>query len=348
MFRIAEVIETKKVYKTKQKDDENNPLFDGSILIRLNAGSRVAGQVYNVWAAPATFNKRIPLIGEQVLVFTAPSTNNYTSSNTKKYNWFYFNPYNSVDDYSNHNFPKLWYRNEIAKPSKSVAEILNDKKEVGYTTKKTIGGYKPLQPYEGDDIWQGRFGQTIRMSRQLNDVNTPGTSIYEKQPTWQSSTADSPLMIISLRKPESGNSYFVENIKNDDASIYLASKHKLNTIDVGFKKNTNAIKIPQYDAGSQLILDSNRLVLNAKKDIAFLIGAKEVVVTSPKIILQTNKYNVSVDDLMDWLNSFIKEVWSLATASAMFTTMMGPTGPATNAANITKLHKADWTKKFKI
>ncbi len=60
---IAEVVETKMAYKSNQKDENGNYLPIGSIQIRMGGSDTSLGQVRNVYARPAIFNKRIPLIG---------------------------------------------------------------------------------------------------------------------------------------------------------------------------------------------------------------------------------------------------------------------------------------------
>lgn len=346
-FQIGEVVETKKAYKTKQKDENNNILYNGSLLVRVGAGHSYLGQVRTVWAAPANFNRRMPLIGEQVLIFTAPGTET-SSEDFKQLRWFYTTAYNAVDDVTSHQFPKDWTRSSHNKGSKPASPGLNDRKEVGYTIDKNIGGTKPLQPFEGDDLWEGRFGQSIRFSRHFQMTNAPGPGIYEKQPTWKGSSKNDPILIIRVKKPEKGSSYDIEDLKKDDASIYLTTKHKLLNLKVGFKRNRDAIKIPTYSGGPQLVLDSDRIVINAKKDFAFLIAKKETVTTAEQVLMQSKRYRVYLDDLMDWLDDLAKQFWKLASAQATYTTMMGPTGIASNVAEITKIHKVNFQKYFKV
>lgn len=350
-FQIGEVVETgKKTYRTGQKDELGEPLFAGSIQVRIGAGNHVLGQVRTVWAAPGTFSRRMPLIGEQVLIFTAQATGTDQPKHDADYKplrYYYLAPYNAVDDQANHHFPKDWERSKHAEGSRKASKGLNDIEEIGYTTSKRIGGWKPLQPFEGDDLWEGRFGQSIRMTRHFEKTNSPGLDIYEKQPTWRGTSKDDPIMILRIKKPEKGASYDIEDIKKDDASIYMATKHKLLNMKVGFKKNRDAVQIPIYSKGPQIAIDSDRVVINARKDMAFLIAKKEAVMTSEKVLLQDKKYKVYLTDLMDWLEALSRELWKLTTAQATFTTMMGPTAVSTNSAQVTKIHKANFIKYFK-
>tara|TARA_Y100000389_G_scaffold204903_1_gene260646 strand:+ start:2148 stop:3194 length:1047 start_codon:yes stop_codon:yes gene_type:complete len=347
MFKTGEVVETAKAYKTKQRDEYNNLLYDGSIQVRVGSNDDSLAQIRTVWAAPAVFNKKMPLIGEQVLIFTSPGTE-VSNADEKMDRWYYMNSYNSVDDVTLHNFPKFWKRSVHAKGSRTSSPGLNDKGEVGYTISKSVVGAKKLQPFEGDDLWEGRFGQSIRFTRHLTGENSPGINIYEKQPTWDGSTANDPLLIMRVNNTQTGEGYAIEDLSDDAASIYLASNHKLPKLQVGFRKNLDAIKIPNYSNSPQLVLDSSRIVINASTDKAFLIGKTQTVITAEKVLMQSKKHKVDLDDLMEWINSLAAELFKLTTAQAVFTSFTGPTGPATNSGAVTKIHKADFVSKFKV
>ena len=345
MFHIGEVVETKKAYKTNQQDEYGNPLYNGSIQIRVNQHTNFLGQIRTIWAAPATFNIRIPLVGEQVFIFTAPSAQE-SSPDMKDAHWFYMSPYNATDSMTLHNFHNNWERSKHAEGSKQTVETLNDIKEVGYTINTNPINNKHLQPFEGDDLWQGRHGQSIRFSRHVESVNKEGVGVYQKQPTWVGKRLNDPLLIINLKRPESGEDYAVEDLKDDPASIYMALRHKLYKLQPGFKKDSDVASTPTYDKSPQLLINSNRVVINARTDKAFLIGSTAAVVTARKVRFVTQKYKVDVDDLMDWLKDFIKEMSSTHKGSAPFAAAMGPTGPARNAAKVAML-KSRFGQKFK-
>ena len=87
-----------------------------------------------------------------------------------------------------------------------------------------------LQPYEGDFLVQGRFGQSLRFGSALepSDENT-----YVKQPSWEigMSGKGGPINILragqSPSMNNSNNDYIVEDINGDKASIYVCSGQKL-------------------------------------------------------------------------------------------------------------------------
>lgn len=353
---IAEVLETKKAFKPNQRDDDGNILPLGSIEIRIGSHENNLNQVRNVYARPATFNRRIPLIGEQVYVISAP-TNDWSATGVKGIGFLYFSPLNSTDDLTLHQFSKLWSRKASVK-SKPTAQRKSDKEIPGYTFPKTPKRTFNIQPFEGDDIFEGRFGQSLRFgSTILGD-----TSVYDKKPTWKGAANTDPIVILRIKKPSGGtskgvstsskergfsNKYVVEDIDKDEASIYLTSTQVISQLKAGFNKNLDTKTLGTWKQGSQAVVSADRIILNARKNKLFLIGKEQVVITGKKILFQTEKFKVSLDDLMDWLKKWLDEDQKLSTGAMTYVTAAGPTGPSTNTAQYILLATKDYLK-FKM
>jgi hypothetical protein len=351
MLQIAEVIDTRKAFKTGQKDDNGNRLFKGAIEVRIGGKKGIFNTVDNVYAAPAFFNKRIPLVGEQVFIFKGMSTEKH-DARQKTVDFYYFTLVNVIDDVTLQTMPFNFQRDAInngKNPLRPAPPGIADFKQIGYTIKKNPSTSKMLQPFEGDDLWEGRFGQSIRFTRHGGFSYPPGPGIYEKNSLtyWPGAKENDPLMIIKVKKPESGNSYDIEDISKDAASIYLTTSQKLLKFKGASSKNLDVKLAPTWSGGSQIVIDADRVIINAKKNKAFLVGKEQSVVTGKKVLLQSDKYKVDLDDLMDWINSAYAEFWKLATAQMQYLTAMGPTAASTNVAQITKIHKVDWNLKFK-
>lgn len=337
---IAEVVEIKTSLKDSQKDDEGNVLPVGSIQCRIGGRESNIGQVRNIWARPYSFFRRLPLIGEMVILFTGP-TNDWSSTTNKGVGFYYINPINATDNVTLNTFPKIWKRKGLASSAGGAGERLSDKEEVGYTFDKKPRKVDFLQIYEGDDLMEGRLGQSIRFGSSI----VGNTGVYSKKPTWKSAKNGDPLIIMRVNsKSGAGNKYTVEDLKEDDASIYIASKQSLSSLKAGFDKNTDAKQIGNWSAGSQVVVDADRLILNAKKDMLFLIGAKQTTITGKKILLQTDKYKIDVDDLMDFLKKWLGYQTDLATAKAVYSTASGPTALASNSAQFIQLQSTDFMK----
>jgi len=345
MLKVGEVVETKMAYKSNQKDDDGNILPHGTIQVRLGDITLMT-QVRNEYASPALYNKRIPLIGEKVLIITAPK-NESSTTKWKRIGYLYLTCYNTIDDVVTGHFPYHWQRDPSSPPPNPGADRLADKKELGYTFKKNPPGNKFLQPFEGDDLWEGRHGQSIRLGRSYDTVNSPGIGIYEKQATWKGGKNHDPILIIKVKKPESGDGYDIEDISKDEASIYLTTSQKIPNFKPGFNKNTD-VKQLSNKSGPIAFINSETVVLNSTKEKIYLIGKKETVTTAEKVLMQSRKYKVDLDDLMDYINELTKYFWQLCSSQAVLLTMSGPTATSTHVTQVTKLHNVDFNKKFKM
>lgn len=337
---IAEVIEIVKCYKPDQKDDQGNPLPLGSIECRIGSHSSNIGQVKNVFARPCVWSTRMPLIGEQVILILGP-TNDWSTSSNKGSGFMYLSPINGVDSLTLHAFPQLWKRKSSGTSGGSAGQRKSDREEPGYTFPKIPRNVDPIQPFDGNDIFQGRHGQSIRFGSSV----VGDTSVYSKQATWKGSKADDPLMILRVSsKSGAGNKYTVEDLKEDDASIYLTSKQSLSSLKAGFDKNMDVKQLGNWMQGSQAVVDADRVTINAKKDMLFLVGAKQVTVTGKKVLFQSDKNRVDLDDLMDFLKKWLDLDNDLTSGKAVFSTPAGPTATATSMAQYLQLKTADFTK----
>lgn len=338
-MQIAEVVETVQMYKPNQKDDRGNPLPLGSIEVRLASHSSNLGQVRNIFAAPCFWTGRYPLIGEQVILISAPS-NDWSSTSNKGTGFFYIAPVNGVDSMVLHAFPQLWKR-KTSSSSGNAGQRKSDKEEPGYTFLKKPRNVDPLQPFDGNDLIQGRHGQSIRLGSSV----VGDTSVYSKQPTWKGGKADDPIMIFRVStKSGAGNKYTIEDLKEDDASIYLTSKQSLASLKGGFDKNMDVKQIGTWTGGSQVVIDGDRVTVNSKKDMLFLIGAKQATLTGKKVLFQSDKYKVDLDELMDFLKKWLGYDTDLASGKAQYSTPAGPTAVSTNMSQFIQLQTTDFMK----
>lgn len=349
---VAEVVETKCAFSPNQKDNDGEMLPLGSIEVRIGGHQNNLGQTRNVFARPAVFSGRVPLIGEMVMLISAP-VNDWSTTGTKGVGFMYFSPLNSVDDLTLHQFPKLWSRKGLVSGGSS-AERKSDKQEPGYTFPKSPKKVDPIQPFEADDIINGRFGQSLRFG---STIVGGDQSVYSKKPTWKGSTNADPLIIMRVKKPTGGSSstvnsllkfkgsskYAIEDLSSDESSIYMTTTQTLSKFTPGFDKNMDVKKIPNSDK-AQIVIDSDRVVLNAKKDILFLIGKTQTIVTGKKVLFQSDKYKVDLDDLMDFLKKFLSEFNDLTSSKAQYSTSCGPTSVSTNMAKVLQLQTTDFMK----
>ena len=67
----------------------------------------------------------------------------------------------------------------MASPTGTAGQRKADKKEWGYTFEQKPKKVENLQPFDGDDLFEGRFGQSIRFGSTVKG----DMSVYEKKPT---------------------------------------------------------------------------------------------------------------------------------------------------------------------
>lgn len=364
---IGEVVEIKKAFKpfVRHEGDPKEQLPLGTIEIAIGQTQGATAQRKNIYASPASFNRRIPLIGEHVLVMQAPFTTADTDS-IKGGKYIYFSPLNVTDDLSVGQLPRTWKIQKIGDVTPfnlgaRKADIPSFSPGRVYTFPDPQAGLKKvqnIQPYEGDEIIEGRLGQSIRMGSTVQGDIT----IYSTPPTWQGGQKGDPIMVFRVKKPKiprpparpkspiepytSTNLYTVETLATDDSSIYMTTSQMLPTVLPAAKFNKDSLTSGAWK-GAQVFVDSGRVVLNAKKDSVLVLGNKKAVVSGRKVILQSSKYYVDLDKLMDWLKEFSNLYAALSRGTAQLSTAAGPTLIATNLAQVVA-HNTTKFAQFKI
>ena len=244
--------------------------------------------------------KNYPLVNELVLIFRGPSTKQTQITNTK--NFYYINTVAIWGNQHINAYPDSYFTNTDLAPSmgKSNDEILAGSTNKNTTQTTTIplngnsggtfeekGNIHPILPFAGDNIFEGRFGNSIRLG---NTSKTGGL-----QNNW-SSTGDNgrPITILKNGQPSSGSSKgfepIVEDINTDPTSIYLTSTQNI-PIEVASSKQDSgegstvpfsnlAKQTPQspksYNA-PQVILNSGRLLFNSTTDCIMMSSQKSIL-----------------------------------------------------------------------
>ena len=244
--------------------------------------------------------KNYPLVNELVLIFRGPSTKQTQITNTK--NFYYINTVAIWGNQHINAYPDSYFTNTdlASSMNKSNDEILAGSTNKNTTQTTTIplngnsggtfeekGNIHPILPFAGDNIFEGRFGNSIRLG---NTSKTGGL-----QNNW-SSTGDngSPITILKNGQPSSGSSKgfepIVEDINTDPTSIYLTSTQNI-PIEVASSKQDSgegstvpfsnlAKQTPQspksYNA-PQVILNSGRLLFNSTTDCIMMSSQKSIL-----------------------------------------------------------------------
>jgi hypothetical protein len=145
---------------------------------------------------------------------------------------------------------------------------------------------KNLLPFEGDNIFQGRQGAALRFSST--------TKLRNNLNEWSSiGRDDSPIIILTNGfSYDPKEKFHIEKINKDKSSLYLTS-----TQQIPLQPDKTGILNPLTDPidpseyfYSQAILNSDRVVLNSKKDEVMIFAKTNVEISTKNII------NLNADD----------------------------------------------------
>jgi hypothetical protein len=203
-----------------------------------------------------------PILGELVYLEDLPSAaSQITSTSSQKY-------YISIIN--------LWNNNQ------QNSQPANDNASLGLTFVENPN-IRTLLPFEGDHILQGRQGNAIRFSST--------TKLFNNLNEWSSvGNDDSPITVLTNGfNYNPSERYHVEQINKDASSIYLTSTQQLplQTDKTGpLNPITNPI-LPSKYFNPQIIFNSDRIVINSKKEDV-LIFAKNNIELNTKNIINLN------------------------------------------------------------
>lgn len=242
-----------------------NPELEGAIKFSHKSKRSLPSIAY-----PSAFTfQQIPLLGEVVSLY-------YNSSLEKV---FYSIPIN-IYNYPTHNAS-----DEVVVSTPDYSEPLS---------------INPYTLFTGDTIFQGRFGQSIRLSQSIPD-RTP----------WQGQLGSSVIVISSGQvQTEDGSSLILEDVNNDPASIYLIENSSIPLLDLSRRDSYEEApqRADEYQ-GNQTVIASDRLYLNARED-SILLSAQ-----SSSIGLSGNTIN------LDGISSIRLDTPSYSLQADTFTTI---------------------------
>jgi hypothetical protein len=246
---------------------------------------------------PSTRN--LPLINEIVFISSFPNTDigEFASSKTAYYMsvvGIWNHPHHNAFPQNSNILPPSQQKDYVETELGSVRRVTDQSTEIflGRTFVER-GNIHPLLPFEGDRIFEGRWGNSIRLGSTVK--NTPNT--------WSSiGTNGDPITIIRNgqgNQTEEGWVPTIEDINNDDTSIYFTSTQKipLEASSTSYSSYTsNPPTQPNEYSGKQLILNSGRLVFNTTEDHLLLSSTKTVNINalngfnidSPQSVIQSN------------------------------------------------------------
>ena len=264
-------------------------------------------------AKPAFSNiKQFPLINEIVYLFSLPLPNSQEEFDSQGN--YYFTPINIWNSQHHNAVPNGLVLNAENAPdySSTRAGLVRRVQDEG--TDIFLGNtfdeepdIHPLLPFEGDLIYEGRWGNSIRF----------GSTVSGSSNDWSVTGSNGdPITIIRNGQnpniPTDGWVPTVENINGDLSSIYLTSTQKLPLQASSTNYNSyssNLPTTPNQFAGKQLILNSGRLVFNTTTDHLLLTSKKSInlnaiegaYIDTPNVVLNSTSIKLGSKDAAESL-----------------------------------------------
>jgi hypothetical protein len=264
--------------------------------------------------------RTIPVLGEIVYLVKAPSD---VSSGVVNGESYYYTSIVGIHKNINHNLMQPY--NELSSQGDGISfQSIN----AGISNSSTSGegkidfgtGFKEvttisqIQPFLGDTIIEGRFGQSIRFGYTPQGVRISNNKVssVKIEPSWKSTKPESPITIIrnGSNKTTGYNKFTIEDVNDDLSSLWLTDQQTIN-ISLSNKLPITLGTLPTLYKSPQLIGNSDRIILNAKADNIILSAKKDIAVL-------TSKHKTSIDLIVECIQIL---------AQGTFPTAVGPTGP---------------------
>lgn len=292
IYEAAQVIEVVNNEQSRMNDSNNKSATSntGRIKVRFVSGDADTGgdiarsiqsavglpksvteQLNDTWADPLTPHQTIyPLIGEYVLVFKMLGT------------YWYIGPINTKRKVTENAYP---IRNNSENQQRDLRTTITRRALSGVTSilnpnQNKVAGLKfeelsvnPLKQYEGDVIYQGRYGNSIRLGSSLM---TPASN-EEQYPNILMRVGQTATPVVTT-DDRGGASLTVENLDTDASSIYLTSKQVIQFSPATISSNIHLFSVfnkPTFD-GAQIIINSDKVFINSKETSIYLFARKGV------------------------------------------------------------------------
>ena len=284
----------------------------------------------------------LPLVNEIVYIISMPDPTVAENISAGK-QFYYFQTVNLWNNIHHNALPNTLANNSTNaqnyESTEAGVEVQSDESindiNLGLTFQERVG-IRNLQPYEGDVLIEGRWGNTIRFGSTVNNS-------IPLNPWSNNGVNGEPITIIKNGQTETNDDPWipqVENINTDKSSIYLTSNQQIPI--KGARVNYSSYDSPPEDlnefTGEQVLINSGRLVFNAKND-SILLGANTSINLNTQDTVNIdskNKFTVNTKEI--YLGSknatepiilgdkFLKDFQKLLTNVITLTSALGTVG----------------------
>lgn len=153
-------------------------------------------------------------------------------------------------------------------PNSTVDTNSSKKRKNGFQGNyfKADAKFHQLSLREGDNIFQGRFGNSIRLSGYMHEDKTDGTAY----PAFMIRNGEN-----SDNKSKKIFDIVDEDINKDGSSIHITSGEYI-TSYTPVSTNSQRYKFPEQAKGDQIIINSDRVTLSSKGEDLYLISNRNL------------------------------------------------------------------------
>ena len=221
--------------------------------------------------------KQYPLINEIVYLFSLPDPSSQNSGDNGIQ--YYFNTVNVWNSPHHNALPNGLVLSEDQQKdyqnteAGAVRRVTDGSTEINLgATFKEKSNINPLLPFEGDIFQEGRWGNSIRFGSTVKGFTN-----------WSEAgeNGDPITLIRNGEDPNNGDEGWipvVEDINNDLSSIWMTSTQQI-PIEVAssnYNSYTSPPTTPNQYVGAQVIVNSDRILLNSKTDHIMLSSATSI------------------------------------------------------------------------
>ncbi len=254
------------------------------------------------------FLKNYPLINEIVILFNLPGKNISKSTNsTNILQYYYLNPV-GIWNHPHHNaYPNLIDPKKDSSQDINYEQIENGivRRVTDFSTDISLNSpltergsfvektnVHPLLPFAGDNIYEGRWGNSLRFGSTVPTTSISGSSnSTEYQNNWSfvGKNGD-PITILRNGQPKDASDAgwlpLIENISEDLSSIYMTSYQQipLRASNENYSALSPEPLLPREYFNPQIILNSGRLIFNASSDSILASAQDSISLSSNKQI----------------------------------------------------------------
>ena len=288
--------------------DSNHPRYTGvedigKIQYKALGGGFTGSKSAAGWCRPLNLSfKQFPLIHEIVVLYRVANKKSGYTENASSYQYLPI----ANTPHSNINYNPVPGASTANKSNKqenqgsdftgnqSKEDTAKEDLEWGQYFKDKASDIPRLKPFEGDSIFESRWGTTLRMGSTIKDadIKDGGTKT-----SWSvEGDSGDPIFIIKngIADDADPTDLYLENVDDERSAIWMTSTQLINIKLASGRFQTYGINQPRPNgwpsdyqpkltpsfSGRQVIISSGRIILNAGDDSIFLSSKSSVGIMS--------------------------------------------------------------------